>query len=52
MYIHQSQKNLKFVETLIQNLWWSWRLEAIEVVRRIDPEKWKKSRAKSITYVQ
>ncbi len=36
-------KNLKFIEPLIQNLWWSWRLEAIELLKRMDPEKWKLS---------
>ncbi len=36
-------ENLKFVETLIGNLWWSWRLEAIETIRRIGPEKWKEA---------
>ncbi len=36
-------EKLNFVETLVQNLWWSWRLEAIEFIRRIDPQKWRDS---------
>ncbi len=36
-------ESLSFMEQLIQNLWWSWRLEAIELLRRVGPEAWKKA---------
>lgn len=36
-------EKLKFFETLINNMWWSWRLEAIDVLRRVDPEKWREA---------
>ncbi len=36
-------KSLAFLETLSQNLWWSWNLDAIELFRRIDPRLWEVS---------
>lgn len=34
---------LKFLETLVNNLWWCWNLEAIELFRRINPRLWEES---------
>jgi starch phosphorylase len=33
-------KNLGFLETLSQNIWWCWSREAVELFRRIDPRLW------------
>lgn len=34
---------LKFLETLSKNLWWSWNVLAKELFRRINPNLWKNS---------
>ena len=31
-------EQLSFLETLSRNLWWSWKQDAIELFRRIDPQ--------------
>lgn len=31
---------LRFLEELPYNLWWSWSMDAIDLFRRIDPELW------------
>ncbi len=36
-------EKLKFYETLVDNLWWSWRIEALDVLRRGGPEKWREA---------
>ena len=32
--------NLEFLEELSRNMWWSWKKDAIELFRRIDPPLW------------
>lgn len=32
---------LKFLETLSYNMWWCWHLDAIDLIRRINPTLWK-----------
>ena len=34
---------LEFIEILSRNLWWCWRKDAIELLRRIDPRLWQES---------
>ncbi|MBS3731910.1 MAG: DUF3417 domain-containing protein, partial [Desulfobacterales bacterium] len=36
-------ERLQFLETLARNLWWCWRLDAIELFRRVDPRLWEQS---------
>lgn len=36
-------ENLQFLETLARNMWWCWRLDAIELFRRVDPKLWVES---------
>ncbi|MGM0453937.1 MAG: alpha-glucan family phosphorylase [Thermodesulfobacteriota bacterium] len=43
-------KRLAFLETLIRNLWWSWRLDAIELFRRVDPRLWEQSGRNPIVF--
>ncbi len=44
-------KNLSFLEMLSRNLWWSWKKDAIELFRRIDPPLWEASGRNPITYL-
>ncbi|MBT3294572.1 MAG: alpha-glucan family phosphorylase [Verrucomicrobia bacterium] len=37
-------KELRFLETLANNLWWCWCPDAIELFRRIDPALWNECR--------
>ncbi len=37
-------RQLRFLETLSRNLWWSWNAEAISLFRRIDPQLWQEVR--------
>ena len=30
-------ESLQFLETLAMNFWWSWKRDAVELFRRIDP---------------
>lgn len=32
---------LAFLETLAHNLWWCWNSDAVELFRRINPERWR-----------
>ena len=41
---------LSFMETLSQNLWWSWNLSAIELFRRISPKLWRESNRNPIVF--
>ena len=43
-------KRLAFLETLIRNLWWSWRLDAVELFRRVDPRLWEQSGRNPIVF--
>ena len=36
-------KKLAFAEKMVRNMWWSWNLDAIELLRRIDPGLWNAS---------
>ena len=36
-------ERLAFAEKMVRNMWWSWNLDAIELLRRIDPGLWSKS---------
>lgn len=39
-----------FLEKLTRNLWWCWRLDAIELFRRIDPRLWEQSGRNPIVF--
>ena len=41
---------LSFLEKLIRNLWWCWRLDAIELFRRVDPRMWERSGRNPIVF--
>lgn len=43
-------ESLTFLETLMRNLWWCWRLDAIELFRRIDPRMWERSGRNPIVF--
>jgi starch phosphorylase len=34
-------KPLRFLETLVRNVWWSWNQDAISLLRRMDPSLWR-----------
>ncbi len=36
-------EKLVFLEKLLKNLWWSWRIDAVELFRRINPRLWEES---------
>jgi len=36
-------EKLIFAEKMVGNMWWSWNLDAIELLRRIDPGLWNES---------
>ncbi len=36
-------ESLTFLEKLVNNLWWCWNLDAIELFRRINPKLWDES---------
>lgn len=36
-------ESLAFLERLVNNLWWCWNLDAIELFRRINPKLWDES---------
>ena len=44
-------KNLEFLETLSRNTWWSWKKDAIDLFRRIDPPLWGESRRNPIAFL-
>jgi len=41
---------LKFLETLSRNMWWCWRLDAVELFRRISPKLWEESGRNPIVF--
>ncbi|MBS3754793.1 MAG: alpha-glucan family phosphorylase [Desulfobacterales bacterium] len=43
-------ERLQFLETLARNLWWCWRLDAIELFRRVDPRLWEQSGRNPIVF--
>ena len=42
--------SLNFLGVLSRNLWWSWKPDAIELFRRIDPRLWEKSGRNPIVF--
>ncbi len=45
-------EKLAFLETLANNLWWSWNHDAIELFRRIDREHWKQADRNPVVFLQ
>lgn len=43
-------ERLNFLSTLSRNLWWCWQRDAIELIRRIDPKKWKEADENPIVF--
>lgn len=41
---------LSFLQVLARNLWWCWRLDAIELFRRINPRLWEESGRNPIVF--
>jgi starch phosphorylase len=41
---------LSFLQILARNLWWCWRLDAIELFRRINPRLWEESGRNPIVF--
>jgi starch phosphorylase len=41
---------LSFLQILARNLWWCWRLDAIELFRRINPRLWEQSGRNPIVF--
>jgi starch phosphorylase len=44
-------EQLSFLEALSRNLWWSWKQDAIELFRRIDPRLWEESERNPIVFL-
>ena len=44
-------EQLSFLEALSRNLWWSWKQDAIELFRRIDPQLWEESERNPIVFL-
>ena len=44
-------KSLAFLEVLSRNMWWSWKRDAIELFRRIDPALWVESGRNPIAFL-
>lgn len=42
---------IRFLETLAQNLWWCWNLEAVQMFRRIDPAGWRDSAHNAVEFL-
>lgn len=42
---------IQFLEKLAMNFWWSWKRDAIELFRRIDPIKWEASGKNPISFL-
>ena len=43
-------EQLSFLQVLARNLWWCWRLDAIELFRRINPRLWEQSGRNPIVF--
>ncbi len=43
-------KQLSFLEELARNYWWCWRLDAVELFRRIDAKLWQESKRNPIAF--
>ena len=44
-------ENLAFLEVLSRNMWWSWKKDAIDLFRRIDPAIWVESGRNPIAFL-
>ncbi|MEA3428712.1 MAG: alpha-glucan family phosphorylase [Thermodesulfobacteriota bacterium] len=44
-------EQLSFLDVLSRNLWWSWKQDAIELFRRIDPQLWEGSERNPIVFL-
>ena len=44
-------ENLTFLETISRNMWWSWKKDAIDLFRRIDPPLWGESERNPIAFL-
>ncbi len=44
-------EQLSFLEVLSRNLWWSWKQDAVELFRRIDPVLWEESERNPIVFL-
>ena len=42
--------SLSFLGVLSRNLWWSWKPDAIELFRRVDPRLWEKAGRNPIVF--
>ena len=42
--------SLSFAEKIVLNLWWTWNLDAIELLRRIDAKIWSRSGRNPINF--
>ena len=45
-------EELKFLETLVDNIWWCWHQNAIELFMRIDPRLWREVRGAAKTFLR
>ena len=45
-------EELKFLETLVDNIWWCWHQNAIELFLRIDPTLWRQVRGSAKTFLR
>ena len=43
-------EKLIFAEKIVRNMWWSWNLDAIELLRRVEPRLWNKSNRNPIQF--
>ena len=48
----QVQTDLKFLEILAKNLWWSWNNEAINLFKSIDKDLWKSVHENPVLFLQ
>ncbi|MGD8367790.1 MAG: alpha-glucan family phosphorylase [Desulfobacterales bacterium] len=44
-------ESLSFLETLVRNLWWSWKPDAKDLFRRIDPKLWSESGRNPVVFL-
>ncbi len=44
-------EQLSFLEALSRNLWWSWKQDAVELFRRINPRLWEESGRNPIVFL-
>lgn len=44
-------ESLAFLNTLAHNLWWCWRLDAVELFRRVSPRQWEHTRYNPIEFL-